>query len=175
MLKIYFINHMYLSMVLGDMLGSAKLNGMAGHTAIYGDRFVLIKGARSSLEKGAKAQYHPIVLPNNDKYNKECAVYNLDKLPRRTNEHYWSTINKLSMAAIKSLHATITKETGISCMPLTATSPAFVHPYFQLIPFICFLKTLWHLYGICGQYLVYHLTQFILIRARQKCLVNWLL
>ncbi|EGN97574.1 hypothetical protein SERLA73DRAFT_29368, partial [Serpula lacrymans var. lacrymans S7.3] len=38
----YFINRMYMSMILGDMLGSAKLNGMAGHTANYGDRFVLI-------------------------------------------------------------------------------------------------------------------------------------
>ncbi|EGN97213.1 hypothetical protein SERLA73DRAFT_57404, partial [Serpula lacrymans var. lacrymans S7.3] len=38
----YFINCMYMSMILGDMLGSAKLNGMAGHTANYGDRFVLI-------------------------------------------------------------------------------------------------------------------------------------
>ncbi|EGO18369.1 hypothetical protein SERLADRAFT_340148, partial [Serpula lacrymans var. lacrymans S7.9] len=27
----YFINHMYMTMILGDMLGSAKLNGMAGH------------------------------------------------------------------------------------------------------------------------------------------------
>ncbi|EGO05111.1 hypothetical protein SERLA73DRAFT_44201 [Serpula lacrymans var. lacrymans S7.3] len=51
----YFINCMYMTMILGDMLGSAKLNGMAGHTANYGDRFVLVKGARSSLEKGAKA------------------------------------------------------------------------------------------------------------------------
>jgi len=33
----YFVNKAYISMVLGDMLGSAKLNGMAGHSAIYGD------------------------------------------------------------------------------------------------------------------------------------------
>ncbi|EGN95922.1 hypothetical protein SERLA73DRAFT_29365, partial [Serpula lacrymans var. lacrymans S7.3] len=38
----YFINHMYMTMILGDVLGSAKLNGMAGHTANYGDRFVLV-------------------------------------------------------------------------------------------------------------------------------------
>jgi hypothetical protein len=43
----YFVNHAYLCMALGDMLGSAKLSGMAGHSAIYGDRFSMVKGARS--------------------------------------------------------------------------------------------------------------------------------
>jgi hypothetical protein len=48
-----FISKAYITMALGDMLGSAKLNGMSGHTAIFGDRFSLVKGAKSSLEKGA--------------------------------------------------------------------------------------------------------------------------
>ncbi|KAI0038423.1 hypothetical protein FA95DRAFT_1472928, partial [Auriscalpium vulgare] len=38
----YFINKAYLCMVLGDMLGSAKMNGMAGHAAIFGDRFSMM-------------------------------------------------------------------------------------------------------------------------------------
>ncbi|KIL54838.1 hypothetical protein M378DRAFT_61211, partial [Amanita muscaria Koide BX008] len=38
----YFVVRAHLCMVLGDMLGSAKLNGMAGHSAIYGDRFSLV-------------------------------------------------------------------------------------------------------------------------------------
>jgi len=33
----YFVNHAHIVMALGNMLGSAKLNGMAGHSAIYGD------------------------------------------------------------------------------------------------------------------------------------------
>ena len=32
----YFVNHACICMALGDMLGSAKLNGIAGHS-IYGD------------------------------------------------------------------------------------------------------------------------------------------
>ena len=38
----YFVNHAHIVMALGDMLGSAKLNGMAGHSAIYGDRFIMV-------------------------------------------------------------------------------------------------------------------------------------
>ncbi|KIM45729.1 hypothetical protein M413DRAFT_33340, partial [Hebeloma cylindrosporum] len=38
----YFTHHAYITMALGDMLGSAKLNGMAGHSGIFGDRFTLV-------------------------------------------------------------------------------------------------------------------------------------
>jgi hypothetical protein len=37
----YFVLKAYLCGVKGDMLGSAKLSGMAGHSALYGDRFSL--------------------------------------------------------------------------------------------------------------------------------------
>ena len=50
----YFLNHACICMALGDMLGSAKLNGMAGHSAIYGDRFSMVKGARASLKRVQK-------------------------------------------------------------------------------------------------------------------------
>ncbi|KAF8229803.1 hypothetical protein L208DRAFT_1115654, partial [Tricholoma matsutake] len=53
----YILHRSYLCMMLGDMLGSAKFSGMAGHSAVYGDRFGLVKGACSGLQKGAKAQY----------------------------------------------------------------------------------------------------------------------
>ena len=57
----YFVNHAHIVMALADMLGSAKLNGMAGHSAIYGDQFTMVLGACSSLAKGAKlsiTQFH---------------------------------------------------------------------------------------------------------------------
>ncbi|KAF8986780.1 hypothetical protein BDQ17DRAFT_1259248, partial [Cyathus striatus] len=38
----YFLNRMYITMLLGDMLGSAKVNGMAGHSALHGDRFSMV-------------------------------------------------------------------------------------------------------------------------------------
>src|SRR5215510_13720208 len=41
----YFVNRAHICMALGDMLRSAKLNGMAGHSAIYGDCFSMVKGA----------------------------------------------------------------------------------------------------------------------------------
>jgi hypothetical protein len=56
----YFVMHAHLSMVNGDMLGSAKCSGMAGHSAVFGDRFSLVQGARSKVTKRAKAQYYPM-------------------------------------------------------------------------------------------------------------------
>ncbi|KAF9522801.1 hypothetical protein CPB83DRAFT_742271, partial [Crepidotus variabilis] len=35
----YFFFHAHFTSGLGDMLGSAKINGMAGHSAVRGDRF----------------------------------------------------------------------------------------------------------------------------------------
>ncbi|KAF8218556.1 hypothetical protein L208DRAFT_1125100, partial [Tricholoma matsutake] len=40
--SLYFVFQGSICMALGDMLGSAKLNGMAGHSAICGDRFSLM-------------------------------------------------------------------------------------------------------------------------------------
>ncbi|KAF8995357.1 hypothetical protein BDQ17DRAFT_1190794, partial [Cyathus striatus] len=51
----YFTHHAYITMVLGDMLGSAKLNGMAGHSAIYGDHFTTVQSAKASKTRGARA------------------------------------------------------------------------------------------------------------------------
>ncbi|KDQ52872.1 hypothetical protein JAAARDRAFT_112501, partial [Jaapia argillacea MUCL 33604] len=79
--------------------------------------------------------------------------YNLDNLPRHTEKEYWETINKLLKAVSKAASTTITKATGISCMPLAAASPAFVHPsFFPLDPFHLFYKDiiafLWDLWTI---------------------------
>ncbi|EKM79258.1 hypothetical protein AGABI1DRAFT_26920, partial [Agaricus bisporus var. burnettii JB137-S8] len=38
----YFVHRAYVALILGDMLGSAKLSGMAGHSAIHGDRFSMV-------------------------------------------------------------------------------------------------------------------------------------
>jgi len=78
----YFVFRASICMALGDMLGSAKLNGMAGHTAICGDRFSLVKGARATLQKG-KAQYYPISPPDNAKkeYNPTQPTYSFENLP----------------------------------------------------------------------------------------------
>ncbi len=51
----YFILRAYLCGVKGDMPGSAKLSGMGGHSAFYGDHFSLVHKAHTSLS--ARAQY----------------------------------------------------------------------------------------------------------------------
>lgn len=148
----YFLNHACICMALGDMLGSAKLNGMAGHSAVYGDRFSMVKGARASLKKGSKAQYYPISPPQNSTYNpKRPPTYDLYNLPMREEKFYWQTIAKIQGAQFKTNRATITKETGISRMPLCAASPAFLHPtFFPLDPFHLFYENcmacLWDLW-----------------------------
>ena len=148
----YFLNHACICMALGDMLGSAKLNGMAGHSAIYGDRFSMVKGARASLKKGSKAQYYPISPPQNSTFNPERPqTYDLYNLPMRQEDLYWKTIEGIQGAKSKTHCAAITKETGISHMPLCAASPAFLHPtFFPLDPFHLFYENcmafLWDLW-----------------------------
>ena len=65
----YFLNKTCITMILGDMLGLAKLNGMAGHSAFLGDHFSMVQGAHTSLKKGSKAQYYPLSPSENSKYN----------------------------------------------------------------------------------------------------------
>ncbi|KIL64665.1 hypothetical protein M378DRAFT_77785 [Amanita muscaria Koide BX008] len=117
---------------------------MAGHSAVRGDRFSLVDGARSSLKKGAKYQYYPISPPQNDKYNPtRPSQYNLDDLPIRTENRYWDTIGKLSAASSKAQTNAIVRETGIVRMPLASASTAFVHPsFFPLDPFHLFFENI---------------------------------
>lgn len=133
----YFVNRAYICMALGDMLGSAKLNGMAGHSAIYGDRFSMVKGARASIKKGAKAQYYPLSPPENSVYNPDRPEsYDVDNLPMREEDFYWKTICALQAAPSQAAANAITKKTGISRMSLCSASPAFVHPsYYPIDPF----------------------------------------
>ena len=148
----YCLNHACICMALGDMLGSAKLNGMAGHSAIYGDHFSMVKGARASLKKGSKAQYYPISPPQNSIYNPgRPETYDLHDLPICKEDSYWKAIAEIQAATSGTRHAAITKETGISRMPLCAASPAFLHPtFFPLDPFHLFYENcmafLWDLW-----------------------------
>ncbi len=150
----YFVNHAYLCMILGDMLGSAKLSGMAGHSAVHGDRFSMIEGARSSVKRGAKYQYYPISPPANDKYNPmHPSKYDLDNLQIRTEKHYWETISKLNAAQSQTQYNLLVRKTGISHMPLAAALPTFVHPsFFPLDPFHLFFENivpfLWDIWTI---------------------------
>ncbi len=129
-------------MALGDMLGSAKLNGMAGHTAVFGDWFSLVQGAKSSQAKGSKSQYYPTIAPDNTNYNPgRPEKYNLMNIPIRSQESYWNTLERLEKATSKKAKADITRATGISRLPLCAASVAFIHPtFFPLDPFHLFYE-----------------------------------
>ena len=152
----YFVLQVHLCMILGDVLGSAKLSGMAGHSAVYGDHFSNVKGACSSTNKGAKAQYYPMSPPDTVdlKYNKNRIVYDIRNIPICTEEEYWITIEKLEMSRGLNKHskvAEIVKQTGVSHLPLCAASKAFAHPtFFPPNPFhllyeniMAFLWDLW--------------------------------
>ena len=148
----YFTNRSCICMALGDMLGSAKLSGMAGHSAVFGDHFSMVRGAHASLKPGAKSQYYPISPPQSQTYNPECPVaYDLDNLPMRNSQAYWETIRMLQDARSKAQAQAITHRTGISCMSLCAASPAYDHPtFFPLDPFHLFYENcmafLWDLW-----------------------------
>ncbi|KAF8955648.1 hypothetical protein BDZ97DRAFT_1907529 [Flammula alnicola] len=80
--------------------------------------------------------------PENDKYNpSRPASYDLNNLPMRQETDYWTTINQLATASSKQQRAKITKETGISRLPLCAASKAFIHPtFFPIDPFHLFYE-----------------------------------
>jgi hypothetical protein len=128
----YFMNRAHIVMALGDMLGSAKINGMSGHSALYGDRFTTVQGARSSLKKGAKSQYYPLAPPNNDLYNPDrpSPLYENHSLPYRREEDYLQTLDLLDKAKTKKERKDISRATGVSRTPLCAASDAFLHPSF---------------------------------------------
>jgi hypothetical protein len=66
---------------------NAKLSGMAGHSALYGDCFSLVQGACSAKARGAKPQYYPISPPEKQAHNKYCHIVNIRSLPLRTQDN----------------------------------------------------------------------------------------
>jgi hypothetical protein len=56
----FFLLKVFLCGVLGDMLGSAKFSRMAGHMALYGCRFSMVRGARASTDRGIM-QYYTVI------------------------------------------------------------------------------------------------------------------
>lgn len=136
-----FVDHACIVMALGDMLGSAKLNGMGGHSAFYGDRFTLVQGAKASAAKGAKSQYYPMSSPESEKINPERPHYDLSSLPMRTQSEYWKTIMKIEEATTQAQITKISRSTGVSRLPLCAASAAFIHPsFFPVDPFHLFYE-----------------------------------
>ncbi|KZP04518.1 hypothetical protein FIBSPDRAFT_915075 [Athelia psychrophila] len=110
---------------------------MAGHLAMHGDRFSMVKAARSNLAKQSKYLYYPMdaTEPSN-KYNPGCPIYNLGEIPYQKEQEYWATVTALSQAETKARRAAIVTQTGVSRMPLCVAGDAFVHPnYFPLDPF----------------------------------------
>lgn len=78
----YFVLWAWVVMILGNMMGSAKLNGMAGHLAIHGDRFSMVKAIQSNTEKGFKFLYYPMDATEfSNKYNLGRNVYKLSEIP----------------------------------------------------------------------------------------------
>ena len=136
-----FVDHACIVMALGDMLGSAKLNGMSGHSAFCGDRFTLVQGAKASITKGAKSQYYPFSPPESEKFNPERPLYDLNHLPMRTQSEYWKIIHMIDSAPTKAEKARISKSTGVVRLPLCAASVAFIHPsFFPIDPFHLFYE-----------------------------------
>jgi hypothetical protein len=151
----WFLIHVYLVIMLGDMLGSAKVNGMSGHTAVHGDRFSMVQGARSSLRTGSKSQYYPLNPPDTEskQFNPKRPPYTPNAIPMRDQEAYWGVLAKLASVKTKTGAARISKETGVARIPLAASSAAFIHPaFFPLDPFHLFYENcmpwLWDVWSV---------------------------
>lgn len=148
----------YIALALGDMLGSAKMNGMVGHTGYFGDRFSLTSGMKSG-GKG-KPQYYPILstpFPPSCNPGNRPDYSNPDSIPMRTQAAYLEVIKILSNPSISNKDkAEKIRTTGISRLPYCAASPCFIHPtFFPLDPFHLFYENcmpyLWDLWTSDGQ------------------------
>lgn len=147
----YFVCRAWITMGLGDMLGSAKINGMAGHGGIYGDRFSMVQAAKTSDQSGARAQYYPIL--NADRFNPDRRKYSFDDIPMRQYEDYFNVLLQLEQAKSKAERERITRQSGILRLPLCTASAAFFHPsFFPLDPFHLFYENImafiWDLWTI---------------------------
>lgn len=96
----YFVCRAWITLGLGDMLGSAKINGMAGHGGIYGDRFSMVQAAKTSDQSGSRAQYYPIL--NIDRFNPDRHKYSFDDIPMREYNYYFDVLSKLEQASSKA-------------------------------------------------------------------------
>jgi hypothetical protein len=115
----------------------------------------MVKEARSGQEKGARSQYYLLSPPQNHIYNPDQPYYELDNLLMRNAATDWETITKLMEATSAAAHTVITRQTGVSRMPLFAASPTFLHPcFFPLDPFHLFCENcmawLWDIWTIAS-------------------------
>ncbi|KAJ8486995.1 hypothetical protein ONZ45_g14488 [Pleurotus djamor] len=131
----YFVLRAFIVLALADQMGSAKLNGLVGHIGRVGDRYSEMIAARATED--GKYLYYPLF---SDIYvavfNPNRPKYDARKLPLRTEEKYWSTIDEL--AASSSNHrAALVTQSGVSRLPLLAASKAFTFPslFFPSDPF----------------------------------------
>ncbi|KAH6906756.1 hypothetical protein BKA70DRAFT_1034916, partial [Coprinopsis sp. MPI-PUGE-AT-0042] len=138
----YFLHHAAAVMFNGDMLGSAKVNGLVGHVGWQGDRFSLVPGARNAI--GGKAQYYPLSPPENEIYNdfRPPDFSTASSIPLRTQAGYWKSLEYLSNPRLTdSERQEYARKTGVSRMPLAVVSPCFIHPaFFPLDPFHLFYE-----------------------------------
>ncbi len=147
----YFVCRAWITLGLGDMLGSAKINGMAGHGGIYGDRFSMVQAAKTSNQSGARTQYYPIM--KIDHFNPNRCKYSLDDIPMRKYQDYFDVLLQLEQANSKAGRDKVTRKTGVLRLPLCAASAAFFHPsFFPIDPFHLFYENImafiWDLWTI---------------------------
>ncbi|EKM79257.1 hypothetical protein AGABI1DRAFT_39752 [Agaricus bisporus var. burnettii JB137-S8] len=103
----------------------------------------MVRGAKAGPDGSkAKPQYYPLF--NHDVikiYNPNRPTYNIKMLPMRTEEEYWDAITQLEGAKSSRERENITKQTGISRLPLAAASKALI-PYrsYPIDPFHLFYE-----------------------------------
>ncbi|EKM79206.1 hypothetical protein AGABI1DRAFT_40729 [Agaricus bisporus var. burnettii JB137-S8] len=101
----------------------------------------MVKGAKSGPDGSkAKAQYYPLFKHDIIKlYNNGRPRYDIHNLPMRTEEEYWETITQLANAKTSQERGNITRQTGVSRLPLAAASKA-------LLPYKCYPIDPFHLF-----------------------------
>jgi len=121
----------YLVSILGDQLGSAKMNGLKGHRGKFGCRFCSCEGVRAGTTYYWSLR---LLCQCTDVAHQERHVsYSAEAISSgaydRTHSTYVAKVREIEAAA--SAHkATLQREAGIIERPLCAGLPTFVAPWF---------------------------------------------
>lgn len=145
----YFFHHSYVVLGLGDMLGSAKINGMAGHSAIFGDRFSHVQAAKSSSAKGAKAQYYPMLTTDN--LNPDRRHYSFANLPMREHGDYFKILQKIEESANENQRKKSQRLQALfNFHYVQQAQHSTILLFFRSILVISSMRIAWLFYGIFG-------------------------
>lgn len=123
-----FVFKAYLVGFLADMMGSMKVNSSTGPSGVYACRFSKVAGCKPGA--GRRRQYFAISSEYIGVANPDREKYDYYMLPMRNEKEFMETIEKLNNEKSPTARKLITRNTGVTHLPMFAASPGWTYPTF---------------------------------------------